>query len=240
MPQDSAPTTPTTPADVANAKNRNLSLSQIAGALSDSSSSFVTALTSIASAITASIVGGTTGTTANRLLRSKGTGGFALQNSAVGCDNSGNLTGIGNLNASGTVTADAGVFTSSLTKGGIAVATLNTNTWLQQQGFARATLTDASTITWNAQTQQSAYVLLTAAVGATRALGAPSNQVDGFTYILRVQQSSAGGNALTFNSVYKWPGAVVPTLSTAANAVDVLTFVSDGTNMNGVIQKAFG
>lgn len=128
---------------------------------------------------------------------------------------------------------------STATKGSVAIATLNTNTWLQQQGFARATLTDASTITWNAQTQQSAYVLLTAAVGATRALGAPTNQIDGFTYILRVQQSSAGGNAMTFNAVYKWPGGIAPVLSTGANAVDILTFVSDGTNMNGVIQKAF-
>lgn len=272
MAQDSAPTTPTTPADVANAKNRNTSVSAIIDALSTGSSAAVAVLTAIAAAITASIIGGTTGTTANRLLRSKGTGGFALQNTGITCDDSDNLTAVGSvavvsgggfktgtsagntallqaydvdgaayttfgtLTANNTPTFD---LAAAVTKGGVGIATLNTNTWLQQQGFARQSLTDASTITWNAQTQQTAYVLLTAGVGATRALGAPSNLVAGFTYTLMVQQSSGGSNALTYNAVYKWPGGVTPTLSTAANAIDILTFITDGTNMYGVIQKAF-
>ncbi len=163
----------------------------------------------------------------NRLLRSDSTARKA-QASAVTVDDSGNVTGIGTLATSGTITQNS-----------VAVATLNTNTFAQQQGFPRASLTDASTITWNAQTQQSAYVLLTAGVGATRVLGAPSNLVSGHTYILVVQQSSGGSNALTYNGVYKWPGGVAPVLSTGANAIDVLTFVSDGTNMYGSLQKAF-
>lgn len=145
-------------------------------------------------------------------------------------------TTFGTLTANNTPTFD---LAAAVTKGGIGIATLNTNTWLQQQGFARASLTDASTITWNAQTQQSAYVLLTSGVGATRALGAPSNLVSGFTYILVVQQSSTGSNALTYNAVYKWPGGVAPVLSTANNAIDILTFITDGTNMYGVAQKSF-
>ena len=82
-------------------------------------------------------------------------------------------------------------------------------------------------------------MLLTAAVVGTRALGAPSNLVSGFTFILVVQLSCGGSNALTYNAVYKWPGGTAPTLSTANNAIDILTFVSDGTNMYGVAQKAF-
>ncbi len=128
---------------------------------------------------------------------------------------------------------------STATKGGVGIATLATNVWTQQQGFTRVSLTDAATITWNAQTQQSAYVLLTSGVGATRVLGAPSNLVSGFTYVLVVQQSSTGTNALTYNGVYKWPGGVAPVLSTANNAIDILTFVSDGTNMYGVAQLGF-
>jgi hypothetical protein len=128
---------------------------------------------------------------------------------------------------------------STATKGGVGIATLATNVWTQQQGFTRVSLTDAATIAWNAQTQQSAYVLLTSGVGGTRALGTPSNLVSGFTYVLVVQQSSTGSNALTYSGVYKWPGGVAPVLSTANNAIDILTFASDGTNMYGVAQLGF-
>lgn len=103
----------------------------------------------------------------------------------------------------------------------------------------RGTLTDAATIAWDARANQVAKVLLTSGVGATRVLGAPTNLLDGGTYILFVTQSSTGSNALTYNAVYKWPGGLAPVLSTANNAVDILTFVSDGTNMYGVAQKGF-
>ncbi len=128
---------------------------------------------------------------------------------------------------------------TTLTKSSVGIATLNTNGWLQQQGFGRIQLTDASTIAWNVQTQQTALVVLTAAVGGTRVLGAPSNMVSGYTYILMVVQSAGGGNALTYNGVYKWPNGVAPTLSVGGSQIDILTFFSDGTNMYGVAQKAF-
>lgn len=132
-----------------------------------------------------------------------------------------------------------GTAISAATAGTDYVAPGTATVFTAQQNFGSQSLTDASTITWNASTQQVAKVLLTAAVGATRALGAPSNLVDGGTYILRVTQSSTGSNALTYNAVYKWPGGVAPTLSTANNAIDILTFISDGTNMYGVSQLAF-
>lgn len=137
--------------------------------------------------------------------------------------------------AGGTLNFDV----ATLNKSNIGVATLNTNTWLQQQGFVFTALTDAATIAWDVRTAQSAHVTLTAGVGATRVLGAPTNLVTGFTYILYVQQSSGGANALTYNGVYKWPAGVAPTLSTAANAIDILTFVTDGSSMYGVAQKGF-
>lgn len=71
-------------------------LNQVMGKLIDAGSSgsaaVLTALASIASAITASLIGGTTGTTDNRILRSKGTGGFALDASPVAVDDSSNIT----------------------------------------------------------------------------------------------------------------------------------------------------
>lgn len=51
---------------------------------------------------------GSTGATDNRILRSDGTGGHTTQSSAVSIDDSGNISGIGTLGASGNVTAGLG------------------------------------------------------------------------------------------------------------------------------------
>jgi hypothetical protein len=45
----------------------------------------------------------------------------------------------------------------------------------------------------------------------------------------------------TFTSNVKWAGSTPPTLSTGANAVDILTFYYDGTtNYYGVASLNFG
>lgn len=78
-----------------------LLLNQVLGKLVDgsgtNSAAVVTAIQSVTSAVSASLIGGTTGADANRLLRSKGTGGFALQPGLISEDDSGNLSGINNL-----------------------------------------------------------------------------------------------------------------------------------------------
>lgn len=103
------------------------------------------------------------------------------------------------------------------------------------QNFNATTLTDAATIAWDASANQVAKVTL----AGNRTLGAPTNLVDGGTYILRVIQDATGSRTLAYNAVFKWPGGTAPTLSTSANAIDILTFVSDGTNMYGVALKGF-
>ncbi len=128
MPLDDVQGTPTTTADVANAANRNLSLSTIATALSDNTSSILTALASIASAVTASIIGGTTGGTANRILVAKGTTGRALQATVATVDpatgdintNGGDLT-VDDITADD-ISAQDGAFSATLTKAGTSVA----------------------------------------------------------------------------------------------------------------------
>lgn len=97
------------------------------------------------------------------------------------------------------------------------------------------TLTDAATIAWDMSLGEVATVTL----GGNRTLGAPTNLVDGGTYILRVIQDGTGTRTLAYNAVFKWPAATAPVLTTTAAAVDVLTFVSDGTNLYGVAQKGF-
>lgn len=110
------------------------------------------------------------------------------------------------------------------------------NAWTKQQYSAETTLTFNATQTWDVSVNQMTKVTLT----ANATLSAPTNMVAGGTYSLRVIQDSTGSRTLAYNSVFKWPGGSTPTLSTAPNAIDIITFISDGTNMYGAIQKAFG
>jgi hypothetical protein len=90
------------------------------------------------------------------------------------------------------------------------------------------TLTDGVTISWNAASGQIATVTL----GGNRTMAAPTNLKVG-TYILHVYQDATGSRTITWNSVFKWVGGVTPTLTTTANAHDVMSFISDGTNLYG-------
>jgi hypothetical protein len=67
-----------------------------------------------------------------------------------------------------------------------------------------------------------------------RTLDNPTNKVDGAVYILVVKQNGTGGYTLSYGSDYKFPGGTAPTITSGANKVSVLTFVSDGTNLYGV------
>lgn len=75
--------------------NRNLG--QLLDTLSSGSGDSTALLNQIADAITTSIIGGTTGSNANRILTAKGTSGIALQPSVVSIDGSGNITGANSL-----------------------------------------------------------------------------------------------------------------------------------------------
>ena len=90
------------------------------------------------------------------------------------------------------------------------------------------TLTDGATISWNTALGQIATVTL----GDNRTMDAPTNLKVG-TYILRVYQDATGNRTITWNSVFKWTAATAPVLSTTANALDIITLFSDGTNLYG-------
>ncbi len=108
--------------------------------------------------------------------------------------------------------------------------------YTKTQNFNMTTLTDGSSISWDLSQNQVATVTL----AGNRTLSAPSNQVAGATYILIVVQDGTGSRTLdTSNAAYLWPGGTEPTLSTGAAAIDVLTFVSNGTKMLGVSQLGF-
>ncbi len=103
------------------------------------------------------------------------------------------------------------------------------------QNFNATTLTYSETISWDLSVNQVTSVTLT----GDATLDAPTNMIDGATYILIVKQDSTGSRTLAYESEYLFPDGKAPELSTDASAVDIITFVCDGSNMYGVSQLAF-
>lgn len=98
-----------------------------------------------------------------------------------------------------------------------------------------STLTWSSTVAWSCNFLQTAILTL----GGTSTTLTPGSFVAGGTYVLILKQDSTGSRSVTWGTGFKWVSGSAPTISTAANAVDILTFVSDGTSMFGVIQNRF-
>jgi len=64
----------------------------------------------------------------------------------------------------------------------------------------------------------------TTVMTGNRTLGAPSNAKPGQSGVIQIWQDGTGGRTLTFDSAWKFANGLVPQLSTAANARDVLVF----------------
>lgn len=107
--------------------------------------------------------------------------------------------------------------------------------WVEQLPDAVVVLTDQATIAWNTAQGQVAEVTLT----ASRTMGAPSNVINGRTYLLMVIQGGTGSYAITWNAVFKWRGGTVPTGTATVGAVDIYSFVARGGNLYGSQQGAF-
>jgi len=58
-------------------------------------------------------------------------------------------------------------------------------------------------------------------------------------FILKLEQSPFGGELATWPAAVKWPGGTAPTLSTVADAEDVIRFYFDGTNYYGTYDSNF-
>src|ERR1700674_569743 len=103
------------------------------------------------------------------------------------------------------------------------------------QLLAPTDIADQAAITWN----PAAFPQVEVVLGGNRTFSAPSPLPDGGTFILYVMQDATGSRLITWDPVFKWPGGAAPTLSTAANALGLIAFVTDGTNMYGVAQTGF-
>ena len=108
--------------------------------------------------------------------------------------------------------------------------------YTKTQNFNGTTLTSSSnSIAWDAESNQ--VVSHTATENTT--IAAPTNLKDGATYIFTWKQHASAPKTLAFNAVFKFPGGTAPTVTATNNAVDILTFVCDGTNLYGVSQLNF-
>ena len=82
------------------------------------------------------------------------------------------------------------------------------------------TLTDAATITWDAQAMPITKVTLT----ANRILAAPTNGQAGQFISLLVIQDAGGTNTLTWNAVFEFPSETAPTLTATGDLADLFVF----------------
>ena len=87
-----------------------------------------------------------------------------------------------------------------------------------------ATLTDGSTVSWNALTQPVAKVTL----GGNRTLGSASSGVTGQFISLLIIQDGTGSRTLTWNAAYEFKDDTAPTLTTTAAKGDLFVFRYNG------------
>ena len=108
--------------------------------------------------------------------------------------------------------------------------------WTQLSKPARATLTFATTVNWNLAAAPVAWLALT----GNCTVANPTNAVPGTTYALQVTQDATGSRLITWGSFFRWPSGRPPSLSTAANSLDLVTFVClDPSWLGGVVQPNF-
>ena len=137
-------------------------------------------------------------------------------------------------------------FATTITLGNTAIQLGNTVTTLNNMTTANVTVTNY-TETLQAVGTVGASSTLSLATGtvlsATLTASTPCTftmptATAGKSFILILTQASSGMTTATFTSV-KWPAGTAPTITATASAVDILSFVSNGTNWYGNYAQAF-
>ena len=90
--------------------------------------------------------------------------------------------------------------------------------------YTESTLTDGSTISWDASTQDVCKLTL----GGNRTMAAPTNNTTGQFISILVIQDGTGSRTLTWNAVFEFASDTAPTLTTTANLGDVFVFRYNG------------
>jgi len=100
-----------------------------------------------------------------------------------------------------------------------ALTNVNQSFSVAQRGTITA-LTDGATITPNFNNANNFSVTL----GGNRTLANPTNLTAGQSGVIVITQDGTGSRTLAYGSNFKFPGGTAPTLTTTANAVDVLAY----------------
>ena len=184
-------------------------------------------------------------------------GAFAAANAAIATDTTQNNNITAAFTAANTPSATAnsaaiyanGAFTAANTKaatasptftGTVVMANANTtviNVQSQLEVYGRAfqniiTLADVSTITMNlAQTNNFSVTL-----GGNRTLANVANSTPGQSGFIVVRQDGTGSRTLSFGTGWRFPTNSAPTLTTTANAVDLIVYTA--TTTSNVIAQA--
>jgi len=92
-----------------------------------------------------------------------------------------------------------------------------------------------TTVDWRASNKKT--LTMTDNIGTILAF---TNPPAACNLILKVVQDGTGSRLITaYDTDIKWAGGTIPTLSTAINSIDILSFYFDGTNYFGTILKGF-
>ena len=105
---------------------------------------------------------------------------------------------------------------------GLAVA----QAFAARQSVTTSALTDGATISTDAALSNKFRVTL----AGKRTLANPTNMADGQPLQWRVIQDATGSRTLAYGTKFKWPGGTAPTLTTTANAVDLVCCEYDSTS----------
>jgi hypothetical protein len=120
--------------------------------------------------------------------------------------------------------------TSGLTINGNLTYTGQTNNPVYTAG----TVTATHIPNWNNSNIQ--HVILSA---ATTSISGGTNIQNGAVYTMILKQNASGSRTVNWGTQYKWQSGIAPVLSSTAFAVDIITLISDGTNLYGLIAKDF-
>ena len=152
------------------------------------------------------------------------------------------------LTSNGTawISQAAGAATGNVTYGNATVSLGGTSSTIGNIAIANVTITNyVETLQAVGTVGASATLALTTGTFLTATLTASTpctftmpSAVGGKSFILKLIQASSGMTTATFTGV-KWPGGTAPTITATASAVDILSFVSDGTNWYGTAAQAF-
>lgn len=108
----------------------------------------------------------------------------------------------------------------TLTVGSLVARTDTNQSFSVAQRGTITALTDGATITPNMNNANNFSVTL----GGNRTLANPTNLTAGQSGVIVITQDGTGSRTLAYGSNFKFPGGTAPTLTTTANAVDVLAY----------------